>query len=170
MSFLLGEHPTIMSSHLQRLFQILSLCMKDKIIKIEFMVKGRHLTYRVFQKNFTLGISIIFPTINMPEGWDIPHLKGGIHSSIWSTKKFLYNIRKPIYKQNNKGCKISRILDNEQSNILKSDTSTIYIDFFSYEHFRRTSKGQVRTRHQIVQYLEFLKSNMQFWFASIPAP
>ena len=27
------------------------------------------------------------------------HLKVGIHSSIWSTKKFLYDIRKPRYKQ-----------------------------------------------------------------------
>ena len=64
------------------------------------------LTTGCFKKNFTLGISIISPAINMLEGWDILHLKGGIHSSVWSTKIFLYNIREPRYNQNKIGYKI----------------------------------------------------------------
>ena len=59
-----------------------------------------HNKYRVFQKKFTLDISIISLAINMLEGCDISHLKGGIHNSIWSTKTFLYDIREPRYKQN----------------------------------------------------------------------
>ena len=62
--------------------------------------------YRVFKKNFTLGISIISPAINMLEGLDILHLKGEIHSSVWSTKIFLYDIREPRYNQNKIGYKI----------------------------------------------------------------
>ena len=30
--------------------------------------------------------------INTLEGWDIIYLKGGIPSSVWSTKTFLYGI------------------------------------------------------------------------------
>ena len=37
------------------------------------------------------------------------NLKGGIHSSIWSTKAILYHIREPRYKQRNIGYKISKI-------------------------------------------------------------
>ena len=81
------------------------------------------LLYRVFQKNFTLGISIISPAINMLEGWDISHLKGEIYSSVWSTKTFLNDIRELRYKQNNMEYKIS---NNEQYHILKSDTAAIY--------------------------------------------
>ena len=32
---------------------------------------------------------------NMLEDWDIIHLKGKIHSSVWGTKSFLYDIREP---------------------------------------------------------------------------
>ena len=66
-------------------------------------------TYRVFLKNFTLGIFIITPVTNMLEGLDIFHLKGGIHSSVWSTETFPYNIREQGYKQNNMGYQIRRI-------------------------------------------------------------
>ena len=52
-----------------------------------------------FKKNFTLDISIISPAINKLEGWDILDLKGGIHSSVLSTKTLLYDIRKPRCKQ-----------------------------------------------------------------------
>ena len=81
------------------------------------------LTTGCFKKNFTLGISIISPAINMLEGWDISHLKGEIHSSVWSTKTFLNDIRELRYKQNNMEYKIS---NNEQYYILKSDTAAIY--------------------------------------------
>ena len=76
-----------------------------------------------FKKNFTLGISVISPTINMLEGLDISHLKGEIHCSIWSTKTFLNDIRELRYKQNNMEYKIS---NDEQYYILKSDTAVIY--------------------------------------------
>ena len=42
-------------------------------------------------------ISLICLATIMGEGWDIFHLKGGIHSSVWSTKTFLYIIRKLRY-------------------------------------------------------------------------
>ena len=45
---------------------------------------------------------------NMLEDWDIIHLKGKIHSSIWNTKTSLYDIREPGYKQNNMGYQISK--------------------------------------------------------------
>ena len=35
----------------------------------------------------------------MLEGWDIIHWKSEIHSFIWSTKTFMFNIREPRYKQ-----------------------------------------------------------------------
>ena len=63
----------------------------------------------VSKKNFTLGISIISPVINMLEGWGTSHLKGGIYSSVWNTKIFLYDIREPRYKHNNVRYQISRI-------------------------------------------------------------
>ena len=49
------------------------------------------------------GFCLISLAISMLEGWNMIHLKGGIHSSVWSTKTFLYNIREPRYKQNNMG-------------------------------------------------------------------
>ena len=63
---------------------------------------------------------LISLTKNILEGWDMIHWKGGIHSFVWSTKTFLYNIWEPRYKQT----KISRfqnvwIFDN--LSVLKSD-------------------------------------------------
>ena len=40
-------------------------------------------SYRVSQKNFTLGISKISVATNILEPQYIFHLKGGIHSSVW---------------------------------------------------------------------------------------
>ena len=59
----------------------------------------------------------------MPEGWDILHLKSEIHSSVWSTKTFLYDIRELRYEQSIMDYQILRILDNDQSDIVKSDTA-----------------------------------------------
>ena len=64
-----------------------------------------------FRKNFTLGISIIFPVINMLEGYGIFHLKGGIHSSVLSTKTFFYDIRNLRYKLIKMENQIWKILD-----------------------------------------------------------
>ena len=71
---------------------------------------------REFQKNFTLS-----PAINLLEGLDILHLKGGIHSPVYNTKTFLYDIMESRYKQNNMWFYISRILSNEQYNVLRYD-------------------------------------------------
>ena len=51
-------------------------------------------------RHFVFLISLV---TNMLERWDIIHWKGGIHSFVWSTKSFLYNIKEPRYKQNNMG-------------------------------------------------------------------
>ena len=48
--------------------------------------------------NFCRSVCLISLPTNMLEGWDIIHLKSGIHSSVWSTKTFLYNKREPRYK------------------------------------------------------------------------
>ena len=69
---------------------------------------------------------IFFLAKNMPEDSDIIHLKGEIHSSVWSTKTFLYDIREPRYKENNMGYQISRILNNDQHYIVKPDTTANY--------------------------------------------
>ena len=63
---------------------------------------------------------------NILKGCDIFHMKGVIHSFIWSTKTFLYDIREPRYKQNNLGYQKSRDENNKQSNVLESDTAAIY--------------------------------------------
>ena len=68
-----------------------------------------------FKKNFTLDISIISPVINKLEGWDILDLKGGIHSSVLSTKTLLYDIREPRCKQIKMGYQIFKNLDIGQS-------------------------------------------------------
>ena len=47
---------------------------------------------------------------NLLEVWDTFHLKGGIHSSVLSTKTFLSNIRKLRYKQIKLGYQISKII------------------------------------------------------------
>ena len=74
-------------------------------------------------------IQSVFKKKNMPQ-FLLKHPrrpKGGINSFVWSTKPFLYNIRKPRYKQNNMWYQISRIQNNEQSAILKSDTAGMYV-------------------------------------------
>ena len=60
-------------------------------------------------------------TTNRLEGLNIIHLKGGINSSIWSTKTYLYEIREPRYKQIKTGYHISKFLNIGQSSVLKSD-------------------------------------------------
>ena len=58
---------------------------------------------------------------NVPEGWDIIHLKGEVHSSVWSTKTLLYDVREPRYKEIKMGYQITKVLDIGQSSSLKSD-------------------------------------------------
>ena len=49
---------------------------------------------------------------------NIPHLKGGIHSFVWSTKSFLYKIRELRYKQNNIGYQILKIWRKKIINLI----------------------------------------------------
>ena len=68
-----------------------------------------------------LSFGLIFLATNILEGLDIINLKGGIHSSVWCTKTFLYDIRELRYKQIKMGYQISKIFDIGQSSVLKSD-------------------------------------------------
>ena len=68
-------------------------------------------SYGVFQKNFTIGISIISMALKMIEGYVISHLKGGIHSSVLSIKTFLCDTHEPRHKQIKIGYQIKKILD-----------------------------------------------------------
>ena len=74
------------------------------------------------KKNAPLCFCLISLVTNIVEGWYIFHLKGWINRSVWSTRTFLYNIRELRYKQNNMGYHISKILNFEQSSVLKTDT------------------------------------------------
>ena len=48
------------------------------------------------------------------------YLKGWIHTSVWSTKKFLYDIRKPRYKQIKAGYQNLKKMDIRQSRVMNS--------------------------------------------------
>ena len=49
--------------------------------------------------NLCNSFCLISPATNMIDDWDIIHLKSEIHSYVWSTKTFLYDIRELRYKQ-----------------------------------------------------------------------
>ena len=63
------------------------------------------------QKKMRRGFCLISLATNMLESLHIIHWKGGIHSFVWSTKTFLYNIREPRYKQIEMGYQISKCLN-----------------------------------------------------------
>ena len=67
--------------------------------------------------NWRLSFCLIFLATNMLEGLDISHMKRGSHSSVRSTKSFLYNIRDPRYKQIKMVHQILKILDIELSSV-----------------------------------------------------
>ena len=50
------------------------------------------------QKKMRRSFGLIALATNMLEGWGIIHWKGGIHSFVWSTKTFLYDIRELRYE------------------------------------------------------------------------
>ena len=78
------------------------------------------------QKKMSRSFCLISLATNMQESWDIIHWKGGIHSFVWSTKTFLYDIREPRYMQIRMGYQISKCLNIGKSSALKSDSATIY--------------------------------------------
>ena len=73
---------------------------------LETIIKGVEKKTRTFENH---SDETVYPAKNMLEGWYIFHLKGEIHSSVWSTKTFLYDFRELRYKQNNMGYQLSRI-------------------------------------------------------------
>ena len=83
-------------------------------INVINIINGKNIQ-GVSKKNFTLDISIISPAINKLEGWDILDLKGWIHSSVFSTKTLLYDIRDPRCKQIKMEYQIFKNLDIGQS-------------------------------------------------------
>ena len=48
--------------------------------------------------NLPRSFGLISLSTNILEGWGIFHLKGGIHSFVWCSKTFLYDIRELRYK------------------------------------------------------------------------
>ena len=74
------------------------------------------------KKNASKVVWIKSPATNILDDWDISHLKDRICSSVWSTKTFLYDIWELRYKQNNMCYHLSKIVNIEQSSVLKSDT------------------------------------------------
>ena len=69
----------------------------------------------------------------MVGGWDICHLKGGIHSSVGSAKSFLYDIRKLRYAQNKMEYQILKMFNIRHSSVIKS--AVCFILFFLYLSF-----------------------------------
>ena len=78
---------------------------------LEYLRQLKGVSLKTWPFHFLLFQHILFNSLatNMLESRDLYHSKGEIHSSVWSTKTFLYNIREPRYKQNNMRYKISRI-------------------------------------------------------------
>ena len=60
--------------------------------------RGKEHWYRADQKKMRRSFYLISLATNMLEGWDMIKWKGGIHSFVWSTKTFLYDLREPRYK------------------------------------------------------------------------
>ena len=108
------------------------LCMKMSSFLFVRTWAMPHILYLKGESKKTLpnlrnSVCLISLATNMIDSWDIIHMKNEIHSSVRSTKTFLYDIRELSYMQNNIGYQISRISNNEQSNIFKSDTVAIYL-------------------------------------------
>ena len=61
------------------------------------------------QKKMSRSFCLIPLAKNMLEGKDIINLKAGIHSFVWSTKTFLYNIWQSRYKQMKMGYQIQNV-------------------------------------------------------------
>ena len=91
---------------------------------------GLGLRLQGVQKKMRLSFCIISLVTNMLEGRDIIHWKGGIHSFVWSTKTFLYDIWEPRYKQNKIGYQISKCLNIGQSQCLKICCPILFYFYF----------------------------------------
>ena len=105
---------------------ILHSLQSDRIIKYSSDARRLLALVQGVQKKMSHSFCLISLATNMLESWDITHWKGGIHSFIWSTKTFLYNIRELRYKQIKMEYQISKCLNIEKSSVWKSDTAAIY--------------------------------------------
>ena len=74
-----------------------------------------HTILRVSHKTCPTWFLLNFSGYKTAKKLDIIHWKGGIHSFVWSTKTFLYDIREPRYKQIKMGYQISKCLNIGQS-------------------------------------------------------
>ena len=120
-------------------------------------------------------VGFISLATNMLEGWDIFHLKSGIHSSVWSTKKILYDIRKLRYQQIKMGYQISKDLHTGETCVLKSDVclfslatnmledwdifhlksvihSTVWSTKIFLYHIRKLRYKQIKMGYQILKF------------------
>ena len=90
-----------------------SLIHKTKIRKLTKLDKfnQNQFIYSVPQKKVC--------QMNMLEGSGIFSLKSGIHSSVWSTKTFLYNITTQRYKQGDQISRICKTLDCSEDKVFE---------------------------------------------------
>ena len=58
-------------------------------------------------------LSWIAQDVNIVKSWDISQMKGDIHSYVFSTNSFLYNIGDPRIRQNNTRYQIIKIVKYE---------------------------------------------------------
>ena len=72
------------------------------------------------QKKMSRSFCLISLATNMLESWDIIHWTGGIHSFVWSTKTFLYDIQEPRYKQIKMEYQISKWAGQNRSGLVKT--------------------------------------------------
>ena len=85
--------------------------------------KWRNMKIKGCTKKKSLNLRRSFRLISlaayMLEGWNITHLTSEIHTSVWSTKTFLYDIREPRYSNSKWGTRFEKkyLLDNLMSHI-----------------------------------------------------
>ena len=103
--------------------------MKWIYISLISLLEVKGVSLKTWPFHFLLFQHILFNSLatNMLESWDLYHSKGEIHSSVWSTKTFLYDIREPRKKKIKMGYHISKFLNIGQSSFLKSDVPYCYI-------------------------------------------
>ena len=85
------------------------LKMAFKSVKCHLRLWSQHLNEKiqsVSKKKWDLFYDQYLHQITHKSAGKIFYLKGGIHSSVWSTKKILYDIREPRYNQIKMGYQI----------------------------------------------------------------
>ena len=131
---------TVLVLSVQIRFWLQKICCPRKFYSRKCWSKIIHLLkVRCVSKKWNLFYDQYLHQTKHKSAGYIFNLKGWIHSSLWSTKAFLYHIREPRYQQKNIGYKISRPWDKEQS--LNLTPPRFMHNFSSYEHFRKLGHG-----------------------------